>query len=167
MTNQTHRVAKCDEAGNPISYLCHDEGLTGKLPRWAQNPEQADTFTKDAAQRAASDWTDYAATKGAPYTFRAEAAPVRTVSRRTVMMHGFHRLDENNELCRDTGKPVVSEEHTDDTPDAWNVWARLDFASGEPFDSDPIHDRDFANYYEALSFAETIAAALDCELDEY
>lgn len=85
----------------------------------------------------------------------------------SIELHGFINLDEDNNPCRETGKPKVSQEHEDHDSalcDGWNVWVRADYpfypkdGSPEPFTSiDPL-DRDFETFDEAHAYGEALEA---------
>jgi hypothetical protein len=66
-------LVQTTEDGRIMAYHCaaRRDGIGGP---WAGDRSLADVFSREEAERAAGDWNDYAATKGAPYRFRVEEA---------------------------------------------------------------------------------------------
>jgi hypothetical protein len=94
----------------------------------------------------------------------------------SIELHGFVNLDEDNNLCRETGKPMLGQEHEDhDSPncDGWNVWVRADYpnyprdGSPEPFTSIDALDRDFGTFEEAFAYGEALEAISELPLCLY
>lgn len=90
-----------------------------------------------------------------------------------VMLHGFTNLDENNMPCRETGLPVVTQEHSDseiDECDGFSVWVRIETPHDkqQPFDMVESTDKDFATIEAAREYAESLSHEWgNSEIDEY
>lgn len=73
-----------------------------------------------------------------------------------VCIHAFAIRDGgDNEYC----------DARDETPSGWNVYVRRDHGQGLPFDI--VEDTDFPDRESALAYAQSKAAELNCEIDEY
>lgn len=89
----------------------------------------------------------------------------------TAMLHGFIRLDDNNNPSP-TGENQEHCDYDSGECDGWNVWLRRDYPNRgpdaqEPFDSDDTRDRDFDSFDDAYAYARGLAAEFQCELDLY
>jgi len=94
----------------------------------------------------------------------------------TVMHHAFVNLDEDNNPCSETGKPCVSQEHTNEQESRSGVavWLRRDYTGsdvdendGQPFDEDETWAADFTSDEASMLYAEALASKFDAEIEDY
>ena len=83
------------------------------------------------------------------------------VKNQYVVLHGWHRLDRNGELCRETGLPeytqINARERPDVEPDGWCVYLRTDPVHMESGDFEDSHEQDATSLAAARAYAEHLA----------
>jgi len=88
----------------------------------------------------------------------------------TVMLGAFIEMDEDNQFCRETGKPCVSDQYCEhDDADKFHVWLRRDYLNAglSKADSHPAYNADFTTLVGARVYARALAEQFEAEIDEY
>ena len=72
MANErTHMLVEHDETTRIRAFMCARRAHGGTFGPWSGARSDADQFTKAEAERAAAEWNDYAASKGAMVRYAA------------------------------------------------------------------------------------------------